>query len=41
MKVNPAVLTTTGDVLMLGLAGNTKTGVVGNHFEVIFLNRYV
>lgn len=41
MTVNPATLTTTGDVLMLGLCGDIASGVVGNHFEVIFLNRYV
>ncbi len=41
MVVDPATLTTTGDVQMLRLAGNTLTGVIGNHFEVIFLNRVI
>lgn len=41
MKVNPATLTTTGDVLMLGLTSNYASGVIGNHFDVIFLNRYL
>jgi hypothetical protein len=41
MVVNPAVVTTTGDVLMLNLTPNYLTGVIGNHFDVIFLNRYL
>lgn len=41
MVVNPAVVTTTGDVQMLRLAGNTLSAVIGNHFEVIFLNRKI
>jgi hypothetical protein len=41
MVFNPATLTTTGDIKMLDLAENSADNVIGNHVQVVFLNRYL